>query len=352
MAETPTEPAPLDKGKGVVVVPSEDEEDSAEGQLFKRRRTTRAAPQVATSTTSSSHVAESLRENPPSATSPPQPMALEGGTETEPTSAPPPTSELPPPIQDTQRGYLEKMSPRGQAEGPKKEGMYYYMGAFMACANTWREQAKAKAIEASALQALEKANASLKEEKGRLAQHWARKEGAYKDSLKIAQKAKEEASKRLHEVGQAHAELFNQVVPLRVKVVELENAAKASMAQQKKLEDHCVDQEQKLGKTEAALEAKTNDCTLLTTENATLQAKVQELIAALAAKEQEMASQAENFKATEEKLSEEAATGFADGFAEALAQAACANPGIDVKECSPFNEVVDGKLVPLEASED
>jgi len=65
-----------------------------------------------------------------------------------------------------------------------------------------------------------------------------------------------------------------------------------------------------------------------------------------------MASQAENFKAVEEKLSEEAATGFVDGCAEALIQAACANPGIDVSECSPFNEVVDGKILPLEASED
>jgi len=83
LTETPAKPAPIDKGKGVVVVPSEDEEDSAEGQVFKRRRTSRATPQVATSTTSSSHRVESLRENPPSATSPPQPMALEGGTETD-----------------------------------------------------------------------------------------------------------------------------------------------------------------------------------------------------------------------------------------------------------------------------
>ncbi|XP_068497496.1 classical arabinogalactan protein 9-like [Phaseolus vulgaris] len=138
LAETPAEPAPLDKGKRVVVVPSEDEEDSAEGKVFKRRRTSRAALQVATSTTSSSHGAESLRENPPSATSPPQPMALEGGTETEPILAPPLAPKLPLPIQEILRGYLEKMSPSTQSEGPKKEGMNYYMGAFVACANTWR----------------------------------------------------------------------------------------------------------------------------------------------------------------------------------------------------------------------
>jgi len=64
-----------------------------------------------------------------------------------------------------------------------------------------------------------------------------------------------------------------------------------------------------------------------------------------------MATQAENFKVAEEKLNEEAATRFADGFTEALVQAACANPGIDIFGCSPLNEVVDGKIVPLEASE-
>jgi len=71
LVATTTEPAPLDKGKGVVVVPSEDEDESAEGQVFKRRRTTRAAPQAVTSTSSSNHDVDSLREHPPSATSPP-----------------------------------------------------------------------------------------------------------------------------------------------------------------------------------------------------------------------------------------------------------------------------------------
>jgi len=89
-------------------------------------------------------------------------MALEGGTETEPISAPPLAPELPLPIQEILRGYLEKMSPSSQSEGPKKEGMNYYMGAIVACANTWWAQAKTRAIEASSFQSLEKENASLK----------------------------------------------------------------------------------------------------------------------------------------------------------------------------------------------
>ena len=325
LAEAAAAPAPLDKGKRVVVVPSDDEEDSAGGQVFKRRRTTQAAPQTATSAISSSSGADSLREHPPSATSPPQPTALVGGTEAEPTSAPPPAPELPLPIQDSLRGFLE----RG-VEGPKTEGIYYYMGAFMPCAQNWREQAKARAIEAFTLQALEKKVALQREEKETLARHWERQEEAYQTSLRAAQNAKEEANKRLHEVGQAHAELLNQVVPLCVKFADLETTVKTSEAQQKKLEKQCVYREQTLGKTEAALEEKTNECAQLTTENANLQAKVQELIAALTSKDQEMTTQAEHFKVAEEKLSEEASTRFTDGFVEALVQAACANPDIDV----------------------
>ena len=115
-----------------------------------------------------------------------------------------------------------------QTEEPQRESMYYYMGLFMSCAYTWHKQSRAKAAQASAFQALEKEVASLKEgqeklkkEKERLAAHWGRQEGAYKESLRVAQKAREEANKRLHEVAQAQAELLTEVVPLRTKIVDL-----------------------------------------------------------------------------------------------------------------------------------
>jgi len=116
LAEAGASSAPLDKGKGVVEVVSDDE-DSAEGQDFKRQRT-QHAPQTVTSATSASHGAESLREDPSSATSPPQPMDLEGGVETEPTGVPPLAPELPLPMQDSLRGFFGRASPGGQAEGP------------------------------------------------------------------------------------------------------------------------------------------------------------------------------------------------------------------------------------------
>jgi len=96
---------------------------------------------------------------------------LEGGVEAEPTKIPPPAPELPLPMQDSLRGFLDRLSPCGQAEGPQKESLYYYMGAFMSCAHSWHAQARAKAIEASAFQALEKEVGFLKEEKERLATH-------------------------------------------------------------------------------------------------------------------------------------------------------------------------------------
>jgi len=98
-------------------------------------------------------------------------MALEGGIEAEPTTIPPPAPELPLPMQDSLRGFLGRMFPCGQAEGPQKESIYYYMGAFMSCAQTWHAHAKVKGVEASAFQTLEKEVASLKEEKERLATH-------------------------------------------------------------------------------------------------------------------------------------------------------------------------------------
>jgi len=147
-------------------------------------------------------------------------------------------------MQVSLRGFLSLGSASGQAEEPQRESMYYYMGLFMSYAYTWHKQSRAKTAQASAFQALEKEVASLKEgqeklkeEKERLAAHWGRQEGAYKESLRMAQKAREEANKRLHYVAQTQAELLIVVVPLCTKIADLEAVAETSKAYQKKLED-------------------------------------------------------------------------------------------------------------------
>jgi len=170
-------PAPLDKGKGVLVAPSDDE-DSGEGQVFKRRRTNKV---ISLRSASPQH-GESLRDNPPSATSPPPQVAQEEGAE----STPPPTQTvaralapevltIPPTIMQLMRGFNER-SPGSSSGEAKKEGMPYYMGAFMAIALDCRAQAKTKAIEMQTLQALKREVATLKEEKLML-------EDAYRASL-------------------------------------------------------------------------------------------------------------------------------------------------------------------------
>jgi len=72
-----------------------------------------------------------------------------------------------------------------------------------------------------------------------------------------------------------------------------------------------VNREQSLGKNEVALANKTDECSLLTAENNSLQAKVQDFTSALASKDQEMVAQAASFKVAEEKLVGESATSFA-----------------------------------------
>ena len=138
-------------------------------------------------------------------------------------------------------------------------------------------------------------------------------------------------------------------MPLRTEVAELKDAVEASKIKTKKLEDQCVDREVKLGEVEAALDAKTKAFDLLEADFAKLRAEKDE---ALTSKDKELASQAERFEKAEKELIDDAAGAFADGFAEALAQAACANPGIDTSSCGPLNHIVEGKVVPLDIPED
>ena len=39
---------------------------------------------------------------------------------------------------------------------------------------------------------------------------------------------------------------------------------------------------------------------------------------------------------------------FEEGFQEALAQAVCENPGIDISNCDSTHHIDDGKVVPLD----
>ena len=153
------------------------------------------------------------------------------------------------------RGFNERSSGSSSGEA-KKEGMPYYMGAFLAIALDWRAQAKTKAIEMQTLQALEPEVAILKEEKLKL-------EDAYRAPLAETQKVEETATLRLSEANQEHANLLGFVAPLQAEVVDLREVVESSKALGVKLNE-----------VEGELAAKTETLNLLQAKHDKSQAEV------------------------------------------------------------------------------
>jgi len=56
----------------------------------------------------------------------------------------------------------------------------------------------------------------------------------------------------------------------------------------------------------------------------------------------------EELERAKKALIDEMTGTFEEGFKEALTQAACEKPGIDVSNCDPTHHVVDGRIVPFE----
>jgi len=146
MVGTSSPPAPLYKGKGVVIVPSDDEEDTADGPVFKRRGTTT----VATSHSTFNKNAESLREHPPSASSPPNYMALGEGAETAPEPTPAPAPKLPRIVQHLLKGF-QQVLPGGPTDKAMEESVARSLGEYFSRASSWWQQTKARAKEYQAL---------------------------------------------------------------------------------------------------------------------------------------------------------------------------------------------------------
>ena len=119
--------------------------------------------------------------------------------------------------------------------------------------------------------------------------------------------SEKETKKRLFDKGQEYTDLESRVLPLRTKVVELENEAEATKANMTKLEERTTNKEVQLGHAEA-----------------------------------ELTQQAEKFKKVEAELIEDAADAYAAGFEDALAQVVCAHPEMDASPFATSNHVVDG----------
>ncbi|XP_068475356.1 uncharacterized protein [Phaseolus vulgaris] len=347
-------PAPLDKGKRVLEVLSDDE-DSGSGVVFKRRR----AARVPILPAASPQGGESFRDNPPSATSPQPTIVQEEKDDGAESAPPPPPAEvsavpapipaapeliaIPPPIMHLMRGFNGGLMPEGS---DRREGMPYHLGVFLAVALDWRAQPKSAASNTQALQALKGEVAALKEEKEALG----RQNEAYQASLKLAQEAKEEVDRQLDEAMEIQADFYVREVSLQVQVTDLQDMAEASEELQKDLEDQCYGQAERLERMEEEMATKVKALSLLQVDHDRLQTEVNRLQVEKKALEKQVASGDSTIKELEKvrkELIDDMAGTFEEGFKEALAQAACENPGINVSNCDPCNHIVDGKVVAL-----
>ena len=225
--------------------------------------------------------------------------------------------------------------------------MPFYLRAFLDVVLDWRAQARNANLNTQALQALEARVAALEEEKKALG----RQNEAYQASLKLAQEAKEEAERQLGETMVFQANFYAREVTLQVQITDLKDTVKASEELQKDLEDQCCGQAEKLERMEGEMATQAKTLGLLQVNHDKLQIEVSQLRVEKEALEKQVASGDSTIKELEKAkkaLINDMAGTFEEGFKEALAQAVCENPRIDVSNCDSTHHVVDGRVVPLE----
>ena len=236
-------PTPLDKGKRVLEILSDDE-DSEGVAPFKRRKSAR----VPLLLEASSQGGNPFMDDPPSATSlPPATVQEERGEGAESALPPPPVEvsaspapavaaaapdliAIPPPIMHLMRGFSGGTLPEGT---DRKEGMPFYLGAFLAVALEWRAQARNAALQTQTLQALETRVTALEEEKKTLGCQ----NETYQTSLKQAQESKAETGRQLAEALEFQVDFYTREVALQVRITSLQELVKADAEVQKDLQD-------------------------------------------------------------------------------------------------------------------
>jgi len=127
---------------------------------------------------------------------------------------------IPPSIMHLMRGFSGGSMPEGS---DRKEGMPFYLGAFLAVALEWRSQARNGVLQTQTLQALETRLAALEEEKKTLGCQ----NEAYQTTVKQAQEAKEEAEKQLVEAVELQVDSYAREVTLQVQVTGLQGMVEA-----------------------------------------------------------------------------------------------------------------------------
>ncbi|XP_068475007.1 uncharacterized protein [Phaseolus vulgaris] len=229
----------------------------------------------------------------------------------------------------------------------RKEGMPFYLGAFLAVALEWHAQARNAALQTQTLQALETRVAALEKERKILG----RQNETYQTTLKQAQETKAEAEKQLAEAVELQVDFYAREVALQVQVTSLQDIVEAYEEVQKDLKNRCCEQADEMERMEGDMATQAKALGLLQVDYDKLQIEVSRLRVEKEALEKQVASgdaTIEELEKDKKTLIQDMAGTFEEGFQETLAQAVCMNPGVDISNCDSTHHIVDGKVVPLE----
>ena len=232
----------------------------------------------------------------------------------------------------------------------RREGMPFYLGAFLAVALEWRSQARNAVLQAQTLQALETKATTLEEKMRTLG----RQNETYQTSLKQMQESKAETERQLAEALELQAGLYTREVALQVQVTGLQESLKAEAEIQKDLKDRCREQADKTERLEGEMATQAKAMDLLRADYDKLQVEVSRLRVEKEALEKQVTSgdaAVEELEKEKQSLIQEMAGTFEEGFQEALTRASCENPGINISNCDPMHHVVDGKVVPMDVDD-
>ncbi|XP_068464238.1 uncharacterized protein [Phaseolus vulgaris] len=172
-----------------------------------------------------------------------------------------------------------------------------------------------------------------------------------KAELRNTRKEASDLRQKLHLQLQEKIDLESKLVPLRVKVADLEAARKAEASKVERIEKRSTDREILLGKVEAdrdkalaELSQAREEATKVAAELAQARGESKKAIEELARAHEDK----EGLKNQIHELEQSAAQILTSGFEAALEQMSCQYPELDLSMLSICNEVVDGKIVPFE----
>jgi len=180
----------------------------------------------------------SFRDHPPNSSSPRGLLALEGGGESSPGGDQvPPTPELPAILQHALKCFQEKEAAKALGGDLLRDRMGQSLGEFLVNSLAFVSQAEARMNGELALQA----------------QIFANRETTLNQELSSLRQSEKETKKLFFDKGQDALQLEAKILPLRNKVIDLEEHAEGAKAKMAKLEERAIQQEVHLGRVEGEL---------------------------------------------------------------------------------------------------